>query len=71
MEELLQVYNRQDADKILCMAILRVCYPHIKDCELKESYDESFLTELMPETAMSKNTISTFQKILVKHATEF
>ncbi len=66
MEELLQVYNRQDADKILCMAILRVCYPHIKDCELKESYDESFLTELMPETAMSKNTISTFQKDLGK-----
>lgn len=64
--ELLQVYNSQDVDKILCAAILRVCYPNIKDSELKESYDDSFLTELIPGTAMSRNSICTFQNDLGK-----
>jgi len=39
LDELLCVYNRSDAVKIFCIAILRVCNPGIKDCELKEAYD--------------------------------
>lgn len=65
-DELLQVYNRKDTEKILCAAILRVCYPHIKDAELKEHYDDSYLSELLPGTALSRNTISTFQNDLGK-----
>lgn len=60
LDELLNVYARDDALKIYCISILRVCYPGIKDNELKDSYDESFLSELYPGVALSKNTVSSF-----------
>lgn len=59
-EELKEVYNENDALKIYCISILRVCYPGIKDCELKEAYDTSFLSELYPNVALSKNSVSKF-----------
>ena len=58
--ELCDVYNRTDMLKIYCIAILRVCNPGIKDYELKEAYETSFLSELYPDVALSKNTVSTF-----------
>jgi hypothetical protein len=60
LSELLAVYNRSDALKIYCIAILRVCYPGIKDYELKDAYEESFLSELYPDAALSRNTVSEF-----------
>ena len=60
LEELLLVYNRKDAEKLYCACILRVCIPGIKDYELKEAYDNSFLSELYPDTALSRNTVSKF-----------
>lgn len=60
LEELLEVYARRDALKIYCIAILRVCYPGIKDNELKNAYDESYLSEIYPGVALSKNTVSDF-----------
>lgn len=66
LDELCAVYDRDDAIKLYCACILRVCNPGIKDCELKEAYDTSFLSELYPSTALSKNTISAFWKNLGK-----
>lgn len=66
LDELLVIYNRQDALKIYCISILRVCDPGIKDNELKESYDTSFLSELYPGVALSKNTVSGFLNDLGK-----
>lgn len=60
ISELKQHYSDSDALKLYCIAILRVCYPDIKDCELKEFYDNSFLSELYPGVALSKNTVSKF-----------
>lgn len=60
LDELCVVYDREDALKIYCACILRVCNPGIKDCELKEAYDSSFLSEIYPGVALSKNTISKF-----------
>lgn len=60
LDELLCVYNRSDAVKIFCIAILRVCNPGIKDCELKEAYDTSFLSQIYPDVALSKNTVCKF-----------
>ena len=40
--------------------------PGIRDCELKEEYDSSFLSELIPRAALSKNTVCTFVKNLGK-----
>lgn len=64
--ELMSVYNQADTMKIYCIAILRVCDPGIKDCELKEAYDTSFLSELYPGTPLSKNTVCTFLNDLGK-----
>ena len=58
--DLLKYYNRSDAEKLYCIALLRVCYPAIKDCELRQKYLESFLSELYPGVGLSKNTVSTF-----------
>lgn len=59
-QELFSIYNRADAMKIYCIAILRVCNPDIKNYELQEAYETSFLSELYPGVALSRNTVSTF-----------
>lgn len=64
LDELLAVYSLNDSLKIYCIAILRVCYPGIKDYELKEQYENCFLSELYPGVALSRNTVSEFQSEL-------
>ena len=66
LEELEAVYTLPDRMKIYCISILRVCNPGIKDYELKEAYETSFLSELYPGIALSKNTVSTFLNDLGK-----
>ena len=58
--DLKKVYNESDALKLYCIAILRVCNPGIKDCELKEAYDNCFLSETYPDVALSRNTVCEF-----------
>ena len=65
-EELLRVYNRHDMLKVYNIAVLRVCVPGIKDYELKEAYETSFLSEIYPGVALSKNTVSEFLNNLGK-----
>ena len=64
--ELSAIYSQPDVMKIYCISILRVCEPGIKNYELKEAYDTSFLSELYPGVALSKNTVSTFLNDLGK-----
>jgi hypothetical protein len=66
LKELTVVYDKNDALKIYCAAILRVCRPGIKDYELKGAYEESFLSEMYPDAALSKNTVSKFWNDLGK-----
>jgi len=66
LKELMAVYDKNDALKIYCTAILRVCHPGIKDYELKGAYEESFLSEMYPDVALSKNTVSKFWNDLGK-----
>lgn len=66
LDELYAVYSPADAMKIYCISILRVCCKGIKDYELKEAYENSFLSELYPGVALSKNTVSTFLNNLGK-----
>lgn len=65
-DELLKVYDTKDAMKIYNIAILRVCQHGIKDSELKAAYETSFLSELYPNVALSRNTVSTFLNDLGK-----
>ena len=64
--ELKEFYSTDDALKLFAISMLRVCYPGIKDCELKEYYDSSFLSELYPNIGLSKNTVSAFLNNLGK-----
>ena len=65
-QELFAVYSRSDAMRIYCISILRVCDHGIRDYELKEAYETSFLSELYPGVSLSKNTVSTFLNDLGK-----
>ena len=65
-QELFAVYSKSDAMKIYCISILRVCDHGIRDYELKDVYETSFLSELYPDIALSKNTVSTFLNDLGK-----
>lgn len=65
-QELSAVYSHADAMKLYCISILRVCDPGIKNYELKEAYETSFLSELYPGVSLSKNTVSTFLNDLGK-----
>ncbi len=65
-QELFAVYSQADAIKIYCISILRVCDPGIKNYELKEAYETSFLSELYPGVPLSKNTVCTFLNDLGK-----
>ena len=60
LEEIREVFHEDDAFRITTMAILRTCFPGIKDYELKEAYDTSFLSLLYPKVGLSKNSVSTF-----------
>lgn len=66
VSELDGLYSHPDSLRIYCIALLRVCQPGIKDCELKEAYDESFLSILYPGVALSRNSVSGFLKLLGK-----
>jgi hypothetical protein len=43
---------------------LRVCSPGVTISSLKETYEDSFLTELFPDTSLSKNSVSSFVRDL-------
>lgn len=60
LDELYAVYSKQDAVRLYCISILRVCNPGITDSELKEAYETSFLSELYPNVHLSKNSVSLF-----------
>ena len=66
LDELCVVYNKNDALKIYISAILRVSFPDIKDCGLKDKYEESFLSEIFKDVDLSRNTISDFWESLGK-----
>ena len=56
-EDLLRVYNPADAEKIYSVAVLRTADNGLKDYELKDAYDNSYLTVLIPDVALSKDTV--------------
>lgn len=69
LDDLMEIYSPEDAKKLYCISILRACNPGAKDCELKELYADSFLSELHSGVALSKNTVSKFLKDVGKKCT--
>lgn len=70
LNELEAVYNPKDAIKLYVMAILMVCDPGITYSRMKEAYEESFLSELYPDTPLSRNTVSAFLEDLGKQCSQ-
>ncbi len=64
LNDLYKYFSVKDALRIYCIAILRVCNPSIKDYELQEAYDTSFLSNKYPNVGLCKNSVSTFWKAL-------
>lgn len=62
LDELKIHYPERDANTLYTIAILRVCYQGVNDYELAERYAESFLSELHPGVALSRNTVVEFHK---------
>ncbi|MBQ6474204.1 MAG: hypothetical protein IJJ33_19615, partial [Victivallales bacterium] len=48
LPELEAVSSPGDSLKLYSISVLRACQPGVKDCELKEAYENSFLSELHP-----------------------
>ena len=69
LDDLQEIYSPEDAKKLYCISLLRACNPGAKDCELKELYADSFLSELHPGVALSKNTVSKFLNDVGKQST--
>ncbi len=65
-EELLAVYNPEDAARIMCLAILQVCNPGLRDDQLADAYEESFLTDLYPDVNLEFKSILKFRRDLGK-----
>ena len=60
------MYSPDDSLKLYSISVLHACQPGVKDFELKESYENSFLSELHPGVALSRNTVSKFLNDLGK-----
>lgn len=67
LQDLCTVYEKTDAEKLYSISSLRVSYPGVKDSELKEKYEGSFLSEIVPDVALSKNVVSTFLRNVGGH----
>lgn len=60
LTELEQVYVPEDVLRLYAIALLRATNPDIKDRELKERYEDSFLSQIHPGIALSRNPVSKF-----------
>lgn len=64
IDDLRKCYAECDAEKIICISILRAAYPGIKDCEIKEYYDCSVLHYLIPNVSLGKNDMTDFNRAI-------
>ncbi len=55
-----KVFREKDAEKLYSIAMLRSIDFDIRNREIKMAYDTSYLSEAMPDIALSENTIATF-----------
>lgn len=60
LDDLRAHFAPRDAERIWCMALLRTCRPGVRDCELKDAYEESVLARSHPGVALSRNAVSAF-----------
>lgn len=57
-------YNKAESVQIYCMAMLKACYPGVRDYMMKNCYLESFLSEMYPGVPLGKNDVCKEQRNL-------
>lgn len=57
LQDLLKIYNRNDALKTYVMAVLRASEGDLKDYEMKRAYGQDFVSVLYPGVPLSKDTV--------------
>lgn len=58
LDDLRRFYSEDEAEQLYCSAVLRACYPGVRDGALRDRYLESFLSEMYPGVALSANSFS-------------
>lgn len=59
LNQLKTVYDENDAKQIYCISLLRAVFNDIKDYQIEDRYEKSFVSEFYPKVHLSKNTICT------------
>ena len=60
LDELKDVYEVTDAERMYAIALLRVARPDIPDYMLSDTYERSWLSFIMPDISLDRNTVSKF-----------
>ncbi len=58
LDELKDVYEITDAERMYTIALLRIARPDIPDYMLSDAYERSWLSSIMPDLSLDKNTVS-------------
>ena len=66
LDELKETFDVADANKLYVMALLRAVNEHITSRTMKIEYDTSYLSEIIPNVAVSESTICEFLKMIGK-----
>ena len=56
-EGLVRYFETSDATWMYCEAVLRCCYPGVRDYQLSTKYRESFLSEMYPNTPFGSEVV--------------
>ena len=60
LDELKDVYEVTDAERMYAIALLRVARPDIPDYMLSDTYERSWLSFIMPDISLDRNTVRKF-----------
>ena len=60
LDSLGRLYNREEAECIYVISMLRACYDGIQDYMLQRQFQETFLSEVYPDVNLEKSKVSRF-----------
>lgn len=66
--DLLGVFSPDDAMRIMAIAMIKIVHPKVSNSSLQQQYGRTFTSCYYPGTALSRNTVSTFLKLLGQDA---
>ena len=55
--QLKEVFHKEDARDIYCLALIRTAFPETKDYQARDRYEKSWISRLYPGARLSKNDV--------------